>query len=60
LPPNAPEQNLVEEVWLAAKNHLRRNFALNKTFAQVKNSFYDFLQTFRLDSVKFAWYAPHP
>lgn len=58
--PNAPEQNPVEEVWLAGKNHLRRHFAINKTFAQVKNSFCHFLQTFRLASAKFDWYAPYP
>lgn len=58
--PNAPEQNPVEEVWLAAKNHLRRSFAQNKTFAQVKNSFCSFLQDFFLDSCKFDWYAPNP
>lgn len=58
--PNAPEQNPVEEVWLAAKNHLRRSFALNKTFAQVRHSFCEFLQTFRLNSRKFDWYAPYP
>jgi transposase len=58
--PNAPEQNPVEEVWLAGKNHLRRHFAIHKTFAQVKNSFSNFLQTLRLESAKFAWYAPYP
>jgi len=58
--PNAPEQNPVEEVWLAGKNHLRRHFALNKTFAQVKDCFCSFLQSFFLSSAKFDWYAPHP
>ncbi len=56
--PNAPEQNPVEDIWLAGKNHLRRNFAVNKTFAQVKESFCSFLKTFFLESVKFEWYAP--
>ncbi len=56
--PNAPEQNPVEDIWLAGKNHLRRNFAVNKTFAQVKASFCSFLKTFFLESVKFDWYAP--
>lgn len=58
--PNAPEQNPVEEVWLAGKNYLRRRFALHKTFAQVKHAFYDFLQSLHLESAKFAWYAPYP
>jgi len=58
--PNAPEQNPVEDLWLAGKNHLRRCFAQNKTFAQVKDCFCSFLRSFRLQSVKFGWYAPHP
>lgn len=56
--PNAPEQNPVEDVWLAGKNHLRRSFALNKTFAQVKAAFCQFLEGFSLHSAKFDWYAP--
>ena len=56
--PNAPEQNPVEDVWLAAKNHRRRCFAQNLTFPQVKNCFCAFLQNFSLQSAKFDWYAP--
>ena len=56
--PNAPEQNPVEDIWLAGKNHLRKKFAENKTFAAVKASFAGFLKNFLLDSVKFDWYAP--
>ena len=55
--PNAPEQNPVEDIWLSGKNYLRRNFAVNKTFAQVKESFFSFLKDFFLESVKFDWYA---
>ena len=58
--PNAPEQNPMEDLWLAGKNHLRRCFAHNKTFAQVKACFRLFLSAFRLDSIKFDWYAPYP
>lgn len=58
--PNAPEQNPVEDIWLAGKNHLRKCFAQNKTFAQVKHAFNSFLQDFSLQSAKFDWYAPHP
>ncbi len=57
--PNAPEQNPVVDFWLAGKNHLRRCFAQNKTFAQVKKAFSSFLQDFSLQSVKFDWYAPN-
>lgn len=56
--PNAPEQNPVEDIWLAGKNYLRKKFSENKTFAAVKESFCGFLQSFLLDSVKFDWYAP--
>jgi transposase len=56
--PNAAEQNPVEDIWLAGKNHLRRSFAENKTFAKVKESFRNFLQSFSLNSVKFDWYQP--
>ena len=41
--PHAPEQNPVEDVWLAGKNWLRKQFIENKTFAQVKASFANFL-----------------
>ena len=41
--PNAPEQNPTEDVWLKGKTHLRKQFALNKTFAPVKRCFSTFL-----------------
>lgn len=56
--PNAPEQNPVEDIWLAGKNYLRKKFSENKTFAAVKKSFCGFLQGFLLDSAKFDWYVP--
>ena len=34
--PNAPEQNPVEDVWLQAKNFLRKYWLLSKSFAVVK------------------------
>ncbi len=34
--PNAPEQNPVEDVWLQAKNFLRKFWPLCKTFSAVK------------------------
>jgi transposase len=58
LAPNAPEQNPTEDVWLKGKTHLRKQFALNKTFAQVKHCFSTFLKTFRLTSTKLSWYWP--
>jgi len=58
--PNAPDQNPVEDIWLQGKNYLRKNFALNKTFAAVKQCFSHFLRQLTFDSVKFSWYAPTP
>lgn len=58
--PNAPEQNPVEDIWLQGKNHLRKNFATNKTFGEVKDCFQSFLNNLRFNSVKFDWYTPHP
>lgn len=54
--PHAPEQNPVEDLWLKGKNWLRKHFAKNKTFAQVKQSFSDFLTKNSFDSHKFQWY----
>src|SRR5215510_13752619 len=48
--PNAPEQNPVEDVWLKGKTYLRKRFALNKTFAQVKRCFSSFLKSLRFTS----------
>ena len=56
--PNAPEQNPVEDVWLKGKTYLRKQFALNKTFAQVKRCFSSFLKSLRFTSTKFSWYWP--
>jgi putative transposase len=56
--PTAPEQNPVDDIWLAGKNQLRRQLAKNKAFAQVKESFDSFLKTFLLKSIKFQWCAP--
>ena len=56
--PNAPEQNPVEDVWLKGKTYLRKLFALNKTFAQVKHCFSTFLQALQFTSTKLSWYWP--
>ena len=56
--PNAPEQNPTEDVWLKGKTHLRKQFALNKTSAQVKRGFSTFLKTLRFTSTKLSWYWP--
>jgi len=56
--PNAPEQNPTEDVWLKSKTHLRKQFALNKTFAQVKRCFSTFLKALQFTSTKLSWYWP--
>ena len=56
--PNAPEQNPTEDVWLKGKQYLRKQFAINKTFAQVKRCFSEFLTSLRCTSAKLRWYWP--
>lgn len=58
--PHAPEQNPIEDVWLKGKNYLRKHFAVNTTFAQVRPCFRDFLQGLRFESAKFRWYWDCP
>ncbi len=58
--PNAPEQNPTEELWLKGKNHLRKHFAVNKTFAKVRQCFREFLQGLRFESAKLGWYWDNP
>lgn len=60
LAPNAPEQNPMEDGWLAGKRHVRNHYTLLKTFAHVKDAFFSFFQDFQLRSTKFLWYAPDP
>jgi len=57
---NAPEQNPVEDIWLKGKNWLRKQFAFNKTFADVKKCFFDHLQDGIFPSAKHDWYRPSP
>lgn len=56
--PNAPDQNPTEDVWLKGKTHLRKLFALNKTFAQVKRCFSSFLTARHFTSAKLSWDWP--
>jgi transposase len=56
--PTAPEQNPTEDVWLKGKTPLRKQFALNKTFAQVKRCFSTFLNALQFTSTKLRWYWP--
>jgi transposase len=54
--PNAPEQNPMEDVWLAAKTWIRKHFFLCGTFEQVKHQFVTFIHDFILKTIKFDWY----
>ena len=54
--PNAPDQNPVEDAWLQGKNFLRRHFFENKTFNQVKRSFFNFLNKRIFSFEKPHWY----
>lgn len=58
--PNAPEQNPTEDLWLKGKTYLRKQFAVNKTFAAVKQCFSAFLRPLIFDSSKLSWYWPDP
>jgi hypothetical protein len=60
LAPTAPDQNPVEEVWLQGKNFLRRHFYENKTFQQVKRSFFNFLNKKVFNFKKLNWYLEIP
>jgi putative transposase len=57
---NAPDQHPVEDIWLRGKNFLRRHFYENKTFSQVKNSFFNFLNQQIFNFKKLEWYLEIP
>jgi putative transposase len=57
--PNAPEQNPVEDIWLQAKNFLRKSWHLCKSFAVVKWLFKFFLNHQKFDFPKVHQYAPY-
>jgi putative transposase len=54
--PNAPKQNPVEDIWLQGKNHLRKEFAENTTFAKVKKSFEDYYKSTKFNFSKIEMY----
>lgn len=56
--PNAPEQNPVEDVWLQAKNFLRKFWLLCKSFTVVKWLFRFFTNYQKFDFPKLHQYAP--
>jgi putative transposase len=54
--PHAPEQNPMEDVWLAAKRWIRKHFLLFETFEQVKHQFVNVIHDLTLKTTKFEWY----
>ncbi len=56
--PNAPEQNPVEDVWLQAKNFLRKYWHLCKSFSVIKWLFKFFTHQQKFDFPKLHQYAP--
>jgi len=56
--PNAPEQNPVEDVWLQAKNFVRKFWPLCKSFSVVKWLFKLFTNHQQFDFLKLHQYAP--
>ncbi len=55
--PNAPEQNPVEDIWLQAKNFLRKYWHLCRSFAAVKWLFKFFTNHQKFDFPKVHQYA---
>lgn len=55
---NSPEQNPVEDVWLQAKNFLRKFWHLCKSFPVVKWLFKFFTHHQKFDFLKVEQYAP--
>jgi transposase len=56
--PNSPEQNPVEDVWLQAKNFLRKFWHLCKSFRVVKWLFKFFTNHQKFDFPKLKQYIP--
>ncbi|WP_088431532.1 IS630 family transposase [Halomicronema hongdechloris] len=56
--PNSPEQNPVEDVWLQAKNSLRRFWRLCRSFPAVKYLFEFFIDHQKFDFSKIEEYSP--
>jgi hypothetical protein len=54
--PTAPEQHPPADVWLKGKQYLRKQFAVNKTFAPVKRGFWEFLNSLSFTSAQLRWY----
>jgi transposase len=56
--PNAPEQNPIEDVWLKAKQYIRKHWRECATFQQVMNLFEKALNTLPFHFEKLRMYLP--
>ena len=56
--PHAPEQNPVEDIWLRAKQCVRKNWRLCDTFRNVKRIFQDAIDGIFFHSEKLRMYSP--
>ena len=56
--PNAPEQNPIEDVWLKAKQYVRKHWRQCYTFQLVRQLFEDALNTLSFDFKKLRMYLP--
>jgi transposase len=57
LAPNAPEQNPMEDVWLAAKQHVRKLWQKLNVFTNVKTYFTTFIDGTIFQFEKLNWYG---
>jgi transposase len=57
LAPHAPEQNPMEDVWLGAKNHVRKLWCVLKSFLDVKRYFTTFVECHLFEFEKLNWYG---
>lgn len=56
--PNAPEQNPIEDVWLKAKQYVRKNWQQCSTFQQVMRMFQEAINTLSFKFEKLRMYIP--
>jgi transposase len=56
--PNAPEQNPIEEVWLKAKQYVRKHWQKCSTFQHVMGMFQEAINTLSFQSEKLRMYIP--
>lgn len=55
--PHAPEQNPIEDIWLKAKQYIRKNWRFCSQFSSVKRLFLEAIQNQRFDFQKLHMYG---